>query len=41
MRPSKRYGANKSSHARKFRRQVSHTKAVNISGMPMRGGIRL
>lgn len=41
MRPLSRGGANKRSGARKFRSQISRTKAVNLSGMPMRGGIRL
>ena len=27
--------------ARKFRSQVGRTKAVNLRGAPMRGGIRL
>lgn len=40
MRPLKRFGVNKRKSARKFRRNVSKTKAANFSG-PMRGGIRL
>lgn len=40
MRPSKRFGVNKRRSAGKFRRNVSRTKAANLSN-PMRGGIRL
>lgn len=41
MRPTKRYGVNKHKSARQFRGNVRHTKSLNVSGMPMRGGIRL
>lgn len=27
--------------ARKFKRDIKHTKAANVKAMPMRGGIRL
>lgn len=40
MRPIKRHSVNKHKSARKFRKNVSRTKAVNLAG-PMRGGIRL
>ena len=40
MRPVKRMSVNKHRSARKFRKQVSRTKAANVAG-PMRGGIRL
>ncbi|WNK14027.1 MAG: hypothetical protein [Microvirus sp.] len=40
MRPVSRHRVNKARSAKKFRRNVSKTKAVNIIG-PMRGGIRL
>lgn len=32
---------NKRHSARKFRKNISHTKAINLRGAPMRGGIRL
>lgn len=32
---------NKGRSARKFKRQVGKTKAINLKGAPMRGGIRL
>lgn len=32
---------NKGRSARKFRKSVSRTKAANVKGNPMRGGIRL
>ncbi|WNK14344.1 MAG: hypothetical protein [Microvirus sp.] len=35
----RRYSVNKHKSARKFRHQVSRTKAANLRG-PMRGGIR-
>lgn len=41
MRPLKRFGSNKGKSARKFRGQVSRTKAPNISQGLMRGGWRL
>lgn len=41
MRVSKRFGVNKRRSAKKFRRSVSRTKAVNLKGAVMRGGIRL
>lgn len=37
----RRNRVNKAKSARKFRRNVSHTKALNMRGAPMRGGIRL
>ncbi|WNK12799.1 MAG: hypothetical protein [Microvirus sp.] len=40
MRPLKRFGANKQSSARKFRNQISRTKAPNVRGS-QRGGWRL
>ena len=36
-----RIRVNKHRSARKFRRQVSRTKAINMRAGPMRGGIRL
>lgn len=41
MRPVKRFNVDKSASARKFRSNVSRTKGANLSGAPMRGGIRL
>lgn len=41
MRPLKRRPVAKRSSVRKFRRDSSKTKAVNMRGAPMRGGIRL
>lgn len=41
MRPVKRSRVNKHKSARSFRKNVSRTKAANMSGAPMRGGIRL
>lgn len=38
---SRRFNVSKGKSASKFRRQVSHTKAINLRGAPMRGGIRL
>lgn len=32
---------NKSKSARRFRKNVSKTKLINLKGAPMRGGIRL
>lgn len=40
MRPSRRFGVNKSRSARKFRRHGMKTKAANMKG-PNRGGWRL
>jgi len=37
----KRMKVNKRKSARKFRNNVSHTKAANMQPMPMRGGYRL
>ncbi|WNK12793.1 MAG: hypothetical protein [Microvirus sp.] len=37
----RRSPVNKARSARKFRRNVGRTKAVNIRPIPMRGGIRL
>lgn len=41
MRPLKRGGVNKRHSAKKFRKNVSRTKAANMQVMPMRGGWRL
>lgn len=41
MRPLKRQGTSKRGSAAKFRQNVSRTKAINLSPIPMRGGIRL
>lgn len=41
MRPLKRGGVHKGSSAGKFRRNVGHTKALNMKATPMRGGFRL
>lgn len=41
MRPLKRKGVAKGKSAKHFRRHVRHTKAPNMRGAPMRGGIRL
>jgi len=37
----RRYSVNKGQSARKFRANSAHTKAANLRGNPMRGGIRL
>jgi len=37
----RRYSVNKASSARKFRSKTQYTKAPNMKGAPMRGGIRL
>lgn len=37
----KRFGVNKGSSAHKFKRNVAHTKAVNLPRQVMRGGWRL
>lgn len=37
----KRFSVNKRKSAKVFRSQVSRTKAINLKGAPMRGGIRL
>ena len=39
MSPVRRSGVNKYRSARKFRKQVAHTKVANLRG-PMRGGFR-
>lgn len=36
-----RRGVNKKRSARKFRRNISRTKAINMRATPMRGGFRL
>ncbi|WNK13690.1 MAG: hypothetical protein [Microvirus sp.] len=36
-----RKGVNKNQSAKKFRSDVGKTKAINLRGAPMRGGIRL
>lgn len=41
MYPVRRNGVSKGRSARKFRKNVAHTKAINLRGAPMRGGIRL
>lgn len=41
MRPLRRKPVSKHGSARHFRKQVRHTKAPNMRGAPMRGGIRL
>ena len=41
MRPLARHPVSKGRSAGKFRRNVSRTKAINMKGAPMRGGIRL
>lgn len=41
MKPVSRGHVNKHKSAAKFRKHVSHTKAVNVAPHPMRGGIRL
>lgn len=41
MRPLSRGHVNKGGSARQFRKNVSRTKAANMAGAPMRGGIRL
>lgn len=38
---SYRHHVSKHKSAKKFRHHVSHTKSINMSGAPMRGGIRL
>lgn len=40
MSPSRRFGVDKRSSAKRFRKSVGRTKARNMVG-PMRGGIRL
>lgn len=37
----RRFSVNKSSSASKFRKGSQYTKAPNMRGAPMRGGIRL
>lgn len=37
----RRFPVNKSASARKFRGNSGRTKALNMRGAPMRGGIRL
>lgn len=37
----KRFPVNKARGARKFSKSVGKTKALNMRGAPMRGGIRL
>lgn len=41
LRPSSRRAVHKRGSARRFRRNVGRTKAANMRGAPMRGGIRL
>lgn len=41
MRPSRRHGVNKGRSASSFRHKAGRTKAINMRGAPMRGGIRL
>lgn len=41
MRPSSRYGVNKRSAAKRFRKSIQYTKALNMHGGVMRGGYRL
>lgn len=41
MRPTKRYGVNKSKSVRSFRKGASRTRQLNVAGTVMRGGIRL
>lgn len=41
MRPLKRKPVRKSNSARSFRKDSGRTKALNMRGAPMRGGIRL
>lgn len=41
MRPVKRFGVSKGRSARRFRRQIGRTQALNFKVGPMRGGIRL
>lgn len=41
MKPVSRKSVSKYHSAKKFRRNVSRTKAANVSPAPMRGGIRL
>lgn len=38
---SRRRPVNKAASAKSFRRSVGITKAINVRGGPMRGGIRL
>lgn len=37
----KRYAVNKQRSSRDFNRKDGRTKAINMKGAPMRGGIRL
>lgn len=41
MRPVSRGRVRKGSSARQFRKHTRRTKAANMRGAPMRGGIRL
>lgn len=41
MKPVSRQYVSKHRSARKFRKQMGRTKAVNVAPAPMRGGIRL
>lgn len=38
---SRRFGVNKGRAAHKFKKQIQHTKSVNLPRGVMRGGIRL
>lgn len=41
MKPSRRSSVNKHRSARQFKGNIAHTKSINLSPGPMRGGIRL
>lgn len=41
MRPVSRGHVSKGRSAKQFRKNVGRTKAANVNGAPMRGGIRL
>mgnify|MGYP003325855938 CR=1 FL=1 len=41
MKPVSRKPVNKHKSAKKFRRDMAHTKAANMAPPPMRGGYRM
>ena len=41
VKPSRRSSVNKRRSARQFKGNIAHTKSINLSPGPMRGGIRL
>jgi hypothetical protein len=41
IRPTRRFGAHKGKHARRFRHDIGRSHAFNVKQKPMRGGWRL